>query len=325
MWFRRENKNRNRRIGRAHVLDVKLRSDQVRATRWRVGTILFCIVFGTFFGLYLTWRVGEVLLSKFVYENPDFAIQRVEVQTDGVISVEQLRRWANVKIGENLIGLDLANVKRSLEMESAVETASVERVLPHTLRIHVSERDPIAQVNLPCVDAAGNLAVAVTQLDKNAVAMKPRDPHECVVPIAQLNPQLPVIAGLNPVRLKLGEPVPAPEADHVSAALELISEFDHSPMAGLVDLRRVDISAPGVLIVTTGQGGEITFGLQNFAQQFARWRGIYDYGKRMNKGDIATADLAVANNLPVHWMLASTVPVVNKPKAKPLKNRRNNV
>ena len=155
--------------------------------------------------------------------------------------------------------------------------------------------------------------------------MKPRDPHECVVPIAQLNPQLPVIAGLNPVRLKLGEPVPAPEADHVSAALELISEFDHSPMAGLVDLRRVDISAPGVLIVTTGQGGEITFGLQNFAQQFARWRGIYDYGKRMNKGDIATADLAVANNLPVHWMLASTVPVVNKPKAKPLKNRRNNV
>ena len=321
MWFKR--KQKNRRLGRESVLDVKLRSDQVRAARWRVGTILFCLVFGTFFGLYLTWRVGEVLLSKFVYENPDFAIQRVEVQTDGVISVEQLRRWANVKIGANLIGLDLANVKRSLEMESAIELASVERVLPHTLRVRVSERDPLAQVNLPCVDAAGNLAVAVTQLDKNAVAMRPRDPRECVVPLTQLNPQLPVITGLNPVRLKLGEPVPAPEADRVAAALELISSFGHSPMVGLVDLRRVDISAPGVLLVTTGQGGQITFGLQNFEQQLARWRGIYDYGKRMNKGDIASVDLAVANNLPVHWMTASAVPVVT-PKIKNQK-RRNNV
>ncbi len=325
MWFRRENKNRNRRIGRAHVLDVKLRSDQVRATRVRLATILFCLVFGTFFGLYLVWRTGEVLLDKFVYSNPDFAIQKIEVQTDGVISTDQLRRWSNVKAGANLIGLDLANVKRSLEMESAVETASVERVLPHTLRIRVSERDPIAQVNLPCVDAAGNLAVAVTQLDKNAVAMRPRDPRECVVPITQLNPQLPVISGINPVKLKLGEPVPAPELDRVQAALELISEFGHSPMAGLVDVRRVDVSSPAVLVVTTGQGGEITFSLQNFDQQLQRWREIYDYGKRMNKGDIATADLAVANNLPVHWMLASTVPVVSKPKVKPLKNRRNNV
>ncbi|HEX7652703.1 MAG TPA: FtsQ-type POTRA domain-containing protein, partial [Verrucomicrobiae bacterium] len=209
MWFRRDKKNRNRRIGRGNVLNVKLRSDQVRAARIRLGTLICCIAFGTFFGLYLTWRVGEVLLNKFVYENPDFAIQKVDIQTDGVIAVEQLRRWSNVRFGANLIGLDLANVKRNLEMESTVESASVERVLPHTLRIRVNERTPLAQVNLPCTDDAGNLAIAITQLDKNAVAMRPRDPRQCVVPLAQLNPQLPVITGLNPVRLKLGEAVPA--------------------------------------------------------------------------------------------------------------------
>ena len=323
MWFRRENKNRNRRLGRGHVLDVKLRSDQVRANRMRLGAILLSVVFGTFFGLYLVWRTGELLLDKFVYHNPDFAIQNIEIQTDGVITKDQLRRWSNVRPGANLFALDLANVRRSLEMESAIETASVEKVLPHTLRIRVTERGPIAQVDMPCMDANGNLAVAVTQLDKNAVAMKPRDPKECVVPVTQLNPQMPVIYGLNPVKLKLGEAVPAPEAAHVSAALELIQAFGLSPMAGLVDLRRVDISQPGVLIVTTGQGSEITFALQNFDQQLRRWRQIYDLGMGQQRV-IATVDLAVANNVPVRWMLASSAPVV-APKPKPTRNRRNNV
>jgi cell division protein FtsQ len=323
MWFRREGNHRNRRLGRTHVLDVKLRSDQVRAQRVRLGTILGAIIFGTFFGLYLFWRTGELLLDKFVYENPDFAIQTVEIQTDGVISKEQLRRWSNVRAGANLIALDLANVKRSLEMESAVESASVEKVLPHTLRIRVTERDPLAQVNMPCLDADGNLAVAVTQLDKNAVAMKPRDPRQCVVPVAQLNPQLPVITGLNPVRLKLGEPVPDPELAHVQAALQLIATFGHSPMAGLVDLKNVDVSQPGVLVVSTGQGSEITFGLQNFDLQLQRWRQIYDLGASQQK-TIATADLAVVNNVPVRWMMAANTPVT-VPKPKPVKNRRNNV
>jgi hypothetical protein len=41
---------------------------------------------------------------------------------------------------------------------------------------------------------------------------------------------------------------------------------------------------------------------------------------------IATADLAVANNVPVRWMMASAVPATGAPKAvKPSKNRRRNV
>ena len=104
---------------------------------------------------------------------------------------------------------------------------------------------------------------------------------------------------------------------------ELIGAFEHSPMVGLVDLRRVDISAPGVLIVTTGQGSEITFSPQNFDQQMRRWRQIHDLGMNRQRA-IASADLAVANNVPVRWMLASAVPVVT-PKVKPVKNRRKNV
>ncbi len=322
MWFKRDNKKRNRRTGREFVLDVKLRSDQVRATRVRLVTVIFCVLFGTFFGLYLLWRSGEVLLDKFVYSNPDFAVEKVEIQTDGVLLPEQLRQWSNVKIGANLIALNLELVKQNLELVSAVDSVSVERVLPHTLRIRVTERDPVAQVNMPCVDAAGNFALAVTHLDKSGVAMKPRDPRDCVVSAAQINQQLPVITGLNPVKLKLGQAVPDPDSARAQAALDLIRAFEHSPMAGLVDLRRVDISAPGVLVVMTGQGSAITFGLENFDQQMKRWRQIYDLGLRQQRA-IASADLAVENNVPVRWASVGPAPVA--PKTKPARTRRSNV
>ncbi len=104
--------------------------------------------------MYLLWRIGEVALNAFVYENADFAIQQIDVQTDGVIAPDQLRRWTGVKPGANLIALDLAAVKRNLELVSAIDSVSVERVLPRTLKIRVTERDPIAQVNVPRADAS---------------------------------------------------------------------------------------------------------------------------------------------------------------------------
>ena len=147
MWFKR--KPKNRRLGREQVLDVKLRSSQVRAARTRLTAISLGAVFATVFGLYLLYRAGEWALDRLVYENKAFAIQEIDVQTDGVISVDQLRRWAGVKLEENLLALDLARVKRDLELVPLVQSVSVERILPHTLRIRITEREPIAQVNVP--------------------------------------------------------------------------------------------------------------------------------------------------------------------------------
>jgi len=321
MWFKREQK-KNRRLHRHHVLDVKVRSDRVQALRMRLMLLALMVPAVTVLALYLVWRIGEATLNVFVYENPDFAIQQIDVQTDGVIAPEQLRRWTGVKPGANLIALDLASVKRNLELVSLIDSVSVERVLPRTLKIRVTERDPIAQVNVPCADGANGIVVSVFQLDADGMVMQPLDPRLCTVPLLQMNSQLPVIAGVNAFQLQPGRRVELPQ---VQLALQLIVAFDRSPMAGLVDLRRVDVSAPGVLVATTGQGGEITFGLDNLDQQLHRWRQIYDWGKNRHL-EIASFDLSVTDNSPVRWMLASLAPEIVTPKAlKPLKNRRKNV
>lgn len=303
------------------MLDVKLRSAQVRATRTRLAAVALGVTFGTVFGLYLLWRTGEWALDKFVYENSAFAIQNVEVQTDGVIAPEQLRRWSGVKPGENLIALDLAAVKRNLELVSTIQSVSVERILPRTLKIRVTEREPVAQVDIPRAGASDSIAVAVFQLDADGYVMQPLDSRLCVIPLSQINEQLPVITGLNVYQLQPGHRMESPQ---MQAALRLIGAFEHSPMVGLVDLRSIDVSSSGVIVAKTGQGGEITFGLENLGQQLRRWREIYDLGQRMNKA-IASADLAVGNNVPVHWMEASAAPAAVLKEINPAHIRRKNV
>jgi len=321
MWFKRDQRNRNRRQGRGHVLDVKLRSDQARAVRVRLLTIAGAIVFGTVFSLYLIWRTGEALLDRFVYENPDFAIQSIEVQTDGVISAETIRSWSGVRLGQNLIGLDLAGVKRNLELVSMLDSVSVERILPQTLKIRVAERTPVAQIDVPHMDSTGGLEFSVFELDARGYVLQPEDPRKCTIPALQLDTTLPVVLWTNLSQLQPGRRLSSPQ---LQGALQLIAAFRHSPMSGLADLRQLDVSAPGVILATTAQGSQITFGLQEPDRQLRRWRQIYDWGFRQGK-TIATLDLALENDIPVNWVLASASPEINSKPVKPAKFRRKNV
>ena len=125
-------------------------SSSVRIACARAGSalvaLLLFLAFSTVFGFYLIWNVGGWAMDRLVYENKTFDIQEIDVQTDGVISTDQLRLWAGVRHGENLLALDLARVKRDLEMVSLIRSVAVERVLPSTLRLRISEREPMAQL-----------------------------------------------------------------------------------------------------------------------------------------------------------------------------------
>ena len=62
----------------------------------------------------------------------------------------------------------------------------------------VTEREPVAQVNVPRRDNRGGLEVAVFQLDAEGYVMVPLDPQQRAMPLNQMNDQLPVLSGVNP-------------------------------------------------------------------------------------------------------------------------------
>ncbi len=320
MWFKRT--RQNRRLGREFVLDVKLRSSQVRATRIRLAAIALGSVFAGIAGLYLVWRGSEWVLNALLYENRAFAIQEVNVQTDGVISLEQLRRWTGVQPGQNLFALDLAGVRRNLEMVSIIQSVSLEKILPHTLRIRVTEREPLAQLSVTRPGPNGALELAPFYLDSNAYVISPLSPSQCSATAAnQTNGQLPVIVGLSAREVQPGRRL---ESAPALAALQLVQVFERSMLEGLVDLKQIDISQPDVLVVKTTQGSEITFGLTDLDQQVLRWQAIFEAGRTNNKA-IATLDLAVSNNIPATWLEASAVPQSSTKPLKPLRNRKKHV
>ncbi len=307
-------------MGRVRVLDVKLRSSQVRAARARRIIIALGVCFSTVLGLYAIWCLGEFTLNKLVYENKSFAIQQVDVQTDGVISADQLRRWSGVRLGQNLLALKLEDVKRDLEMQAVIETVSVERILPGTLRLRITEREPVAQVGVLVQRAGGGFDTKTFQIDANGYVMLPIDPRQRAVPAAQSDDQLPLILGIR------GELQPGRKLDsaQVQAALKWIDAFESSGMANVVDLKTIDVVSPEVLIVTTGQGSEVTFGVDNFEQQLLRWQKIHEECARLNR-TIASLNLAVIENTPLRFTDATVAPPSAPKIIKPQRIRRRNV
>jgi cell division septal protein FtsQ len=318
MWFR--GKPRNRRLGREHVLDVKLRSSKVRAARARMAAVGLGSFFAVVLGAYLLWCAGEWALNEFVYQNPAFGIQEIDIATDGVLSPEQLRRWIGVKPNDNLLALDLIRVERDLKLVPVVQSVSIERIPPRTLRIRVVEREPLAEIRVPRPRSGGGIEMASYLLDTEGYVLAPLQPSQRS-PSAPPPPELPVVSGVNANELLPGRRLQATQTD---AVLQLLLAFERSPMSGLVDLKKIDLGLPDVLVVTTGQESVITLGLMDLEQQLRRWREVYDASQKLGKV-IASLDLAVSNNVPVTWLEASTTPPVSPKLSKPPQNKKKHV
>ena len=178
MFFNTKPKNRRRE--REHVLDVKLRSQQVRAARWHWVSVFLAVGALGSLAFFMVFWGGRWTLDTLIYQNNAFNVAEIDVTTDGIIAPSRLRQWSGVKIGDNLLALDLQRVKRDLELAPMIESVSVERVLPGTLRLRVSEREPIAQVLAARpLGATGSPTLTQFYLDDTGHVITPLPPSYC--------------------------------------------------------------------------------------------------------------------------------------------------
>ena len=316
-WFKR--KSRNRRLEREHVLEVRLNSQQLRAARLRFAGISASVLFGIVFVGFVFWRGGEWMLNRFIYENEAFAVRNIEVQTDGVIATNYIFHCTMIKPNQNLLALDLARVKRDLELVPMIKSASVERTLPNSLKIRVAEREPMAQIQVMQLKAGGGTEQIIYQLDDQGFVFKPLDLRLRSKP-PETNVRLPIISGVDARELRIGRRV---EAEPILAALQLLTDFEQSSMLGYAEIIQIDVSTPETLHIYTAQGSEVFFSLDSFDQQLRRWRMVYDQTRQWGKA-IGYLDLSVANNAPLR--LVEATPSTAAPKAaKPTRVKRRNV
>lgn len=87
--------------------------------------------------------------SRVFFQNEEFVLKNLNIQTDGALSEERLAEVANVTVGLNLMELDLGTIERQVAKLPVVDKVSVTREIPDTLNIVVRERVPIAWLSCP--------------------------------------------------------------------------------------------------------------------------------------------------------------------------------
>jgi hypothetical protein len=315
--FRKKTK---KKLERQWMLDVRSRAKPLQALRLRLAASALAISSGIVLVLLLCWKGGEYALDRFVYTNPTLSVAQVRIETDGIIPVDQIAAWSNVRKGENLLALDLGRIKRDLEMVPLIESASVERILPGELIITVREREPIARVIVFAPrESDGLLEPATIYLDEHGMVIPPvlRQLNSAAFDVA--TKFLPVITGVGSTPFRPGNIV---SSAPIRSALKWIRAFQSSPMTGHVDIRAIDVAAQSTLLVTTEQGNEICFAFHDFEAQLARWRTVHGWGLQRTQ-ILASLDLAVTNYVPAVWSSPTNAPAtaVRAPQASPYRKK----
>src|ERR1044072_9997319 len=122
MSFRqRTSRTRNRRLSNVrhrrhqHLLDVKVRSRRATQNRlrsamglvWKMALFLILCA-GGFVG-------AREAAKRLFFQNPDYQVKTIELQTDGTLQREQLLKAAELHEGENIFSVNLAWVRDRIQ------------------------------------------------------------------------------------------------------------------------------------------------------------------------------------------------------------------
>src|SRR5437763_6257414 len=280
--------NLRQRRRQQHVLDVKVRSR--RATQHRARRVLavfsrLAFLAGICAAIYIGVREGA---RRFFFENQDYQLRTIELQTDGTLQREQILKVADLHEGENIFSMNLGRVRESLQRLPQVDEVEVVRKLPGEIDIRVVERKPVAwitgekQVSDPFVSDAAFL------VDARGVLMKEK----------KLLPEylgLPLISGCSSESLEAGKVVESPEA---KTALELLRLSTRSFMQMRFQIREIDVSKSYWLVVSEKNHTRGTFALNDLEKQYQGLEQILIYCDD-TKQELGTVNLLVQRNIPV--------------------------
>lgn len=282
----------NRRKRREkYLLDVKVQTQGQLRRRARIGAAVLTVALVFALGLFGLYRLAKFATAKLVYENPRFAVAQIVVDTDGVLTPEQVVRLAGARVGVNSFALDLEQMRRNLEMIPLVRRVEVRRVLPSRLFIRVEERIAVAKLHAP----SQSLNDAVFLIDRTGVVMKPLKLADGTVVQPQISRKLPVLTGVTLADVRVGKQV---ESEQVYQALALLDKLEQSAAGSMLEVERVDLSKPRLLVLTTSQQTVVRFDVEEFPQQLRRLGAILSWAQQRQRL-VRTADLTVSRGVPV--------------------------
>jgi cell division protein FtsQ len=277
-----------RRRRQQHLLDVKVRSRRVAQHRIRKALAVLSrvvLLAALCSAVYLGGREGA---RRLFFENRDYQLKTIELQTDGTLRREHVLNLADLREGENIFSVNLARVRDRIQQLPQVDDVQVVRKLPGEIDIRVVERKPVAWLTTDKDISDPFASDAAFLVDARGVLMRQK----------KLLPEylgLPLILGCSSEPLEEGKVVDSPEA---KTALELLRLSERSFMQMSFQIREIDVSKSYCLLVTDKNRTRVTFGLKDLETQLERLEQFLVYCDN-SKQELETVNLLVQRNIPV--------------------------
>jgi len=242
----------------------------------------------TCYGLYRLMKFG---VAQFVFENPRFTIAQIVVENDGILTPQQVTQFVGVHVGQNLLSVDLGEMRRILEMIPLVKRVEVRRLLPQRLFIHIDERIAVARLRVP----GRGLGNATFLIDCSGVVMKPIKLSDGTVLQPEAPGSLPLLTGVTLADLRVGQPV---DSKQIYRALELLDRLEQVQAGVMLEVDEIDLSNSHQLKLITKQRTVVKFDVNDFPQQLRRLSTILVWAQQRQKL-VQTVDLTVNRGVPV--------------------------
>ncbi len=288
-------KSGNRRRKRPeYLLDVKVQTRGRALARLRVATVAVVALSLLALTCSGTYRLMKSTVNRLVYGNPRFAIQQIVVDDDGVLTPERVVQFAGVQVGQNLLSLNLDQVRHDLELLPLVRAVEVRRMLPNRLFIRVNERVAAARLRVPTRE----LGDSVFYVDRTGMVMKPIKLADGTALQPQMPRPVPVLTGASLADVRVGKQV---ESEQIYRALELLDKLDQAVAGSLLEVEQIDLSKPRQLVLTTRQHTLVKLDVEDFPQQLRRLGVILRWSQQRQKS-VQTVDLTVNRGVPVTFV-----------------------
>lgn len=269
-----------------------------RGYTWALRLILFICLTGLI----------KVTVQEAILKNPQFELLQVAVQTRGPLSVEKIVRATLLTRGENLLFINMREVRARLRQLPAVQDVALERDFDAgILTLRVRQREPVAWLDCPRLGLIAGRAGEGWLLDAEAV------PFPCDH-WSEAYGSLPVI---HHETLAQNTPGRALEDFALHAALRLVKELDTRYEAGQPKALALHLQTPYSILARFSDKTQVVFGVDDHDLQLARLDRVRDEA-RQRGWEIDTLNLLARQNVPVTFRSPPDLAGLQVPAARPV-------
>lgn len=201
-----------------------------KKTAARRGIIVLFLIIAAIVLLYGLWLGLSYTGSLFFSRNPQFELKTIEISSDGRLTPDWLKENSGIDAGVNLFDVNFDDLRARFEEIPMVESVVIERKLPDTLIVRVTERVAVAQIRW----TPRGMPFLI-------------DRHGVVLPATRSGQALPLISGLSVDKLHPGDRV---EDAGVRQCLDLLAEADELGLGSQVKFNGFNLRYPDFVTVT---------------------------------------------------------------------------